>query len=74
MIEQSKWEYRVQSFGSALRGVKEADLEAELNAWGEDGWEVVSAAPTQRTNKLVVVAKRPVSSGSRHRRVPEELY
>ena len=54
---QTCWEYKVVS---ATFGTK---LEVELNAWGSDGWEVVSIAGMSGTvtvtgNKIFVVLKR----------------
>jgi len=40
MSETTQWEYRVKSFGSFFQGVRDDLLEAELNQWGEEGWEV----------------------------------
>ncbi len=68
MAEAGEWEYRVVSFGAALRGPKDEELEAELNALGEEGWEVVSALPRENSNKVTVVAKRPLTAGVRRLR------
>lgn len=54
---QAYWEYKVIS---ATFGAK---IETELNAWGADGWEVISIAGMSGTvtvtgNKIFVVLKR----------------
>jgi hypothetical protein len=72
MAEASEWEYRVVTFGGALRGPKDEELEAELNALGAEGWEVVGALPRENSNKVTVVAKRPLTSSVRRRRTTPE--
>ena len=37
--ELQKWEYRVQTIGKFF-GTKDELIEATLNEWGEEGWEV----------------------------------
>ena len=62
MAEEIKqWEYRVQTVGSFFGGVKSEELEALLNEWGEDGWEVVSTHIKENENKINIIAKRPLS-------------
>jgi len=68
MSETIKWEYRVETIGSALRGAKDEEAEAILNEWGEDGWEVISAHPPTNSSKVRVVAKRPLTSAAQRRR------
>ena len=67
MTEQIQWEYRVQTLGSALREPKDSEVASLLNAWAVEGWELVNATHTTG-NKLMLVARRPLSSGERHRR------
>lgn len=62
------WEYRVQTVGSFLSGVKADELEQLLNEWGEDGWEVVSTHILENANKINVIAKRPLTDRARRRR------
>ena len=38
-VELQKWEYRVQTIGKFF-GTKDELIEATLNEWGEEGWEV----------------------------------
>jgi hypothetical protein len=59
--ETQQWEYRVQTVGSFWLGVKADELEQLLNAWGEEGREVVSTHIIENTNKINVIAKRPLS-------------
>jgi hypothetical protein len=68
MDELQQWEYRVQTFGSALRAPKDEETEGALNEWGEEGWEVVAVRSVESTNKMVVVAKRPLTASTRRRR------
>ena len=58
----------MESIGSVWSSLKDKDLEAILNAWGEEGWEVISAFPTAGSNKIKVIAKRPLSERSRRQR------
>jgi hypothetical protein len=62
MADEITWEYRVQTFGSALRSPKDDDLEAALDEWGAEGWEVVAAVAPDNSNKIRVFAKRPLLS------------
>jgi hypothetical protein len=62
------WEYRVQTVGSFLSGVKADELEELLNEWGEEGWEVVSTHILENANKINVIAKRPLTDRARRRR------
>ena len=75
MPETSEWEYRVMSFGGGLRSPKDEELEADLNLWGEEGWEVVGALPRENSNKVTVIAKRPLSASARRRRtLPQDEW
>ena len=67
MADEITWEYRVQTFGSALRGPKDEDLEAALDEWGEEGWEVFSAFSMDNSSKVRVIARRKVSPRARQR-------
>ncbi len=66
--ELQKWEYRVQTVGGLFSGVKADMLEQILNAWGEEGWEVVSTHIIEYTNKINVIAKRPLTRETMRRR------
>jgi hypothetical protein len=37
------WEYCVNDLGGKFRGIKKEELQTQLNALGQAGWEVVSA-------------------------------
>jgi hypothetical protein len=63
--EIQKWEYRVQTVGSFWSGVKAEALEALLNEWGEQGWELVSTHILENANKINVIAKRPLTRAAR---------
>lgn len=68
MAEYTQWEYRTASFGSFWSEPKDEELDAALNEWGTEGWEVVSVYTRQGTNKTFVVAKRPLKTGARRQR------
>jgi len=65
MPETNQWEYRVKTFGSFFKGVKDDELETELNQWGEEGWEVVAYRLIENTNQAQLIAKRPLTRESR---------
>jgi hypothetical protein len=62
------WEYRVESFGSTFKIPSDEELLAALDGWGEQGWEVVSVVPHASTNRLTVVARRPLTRTARRER------
>ncbi len=66
--EIQQWEYRVETFGSFFGGVDAAKLQDLLNAWGEEGWEVVTAHIKENENKINVIAKRPLTERVRRMR------
>lgn len=68
MDETVQWEYRVEIYGSALRGSKSEEIEAYLNEWGEEGWEVISVQQHYGSSKMTIVAKRPLTTSARRRR------
>lgn len=68
MAEETLWEYRVESFGKTFLRIKDDDLSAELNDWGEEGWEVVSATPIDNSKSILVIAKRPLTQAVRRER------
>ncbi len=65
MNEIIRWEYRVQTVGGLLVPVKDEDVQAMLNEWGSDGWELVTATNIEGTNKVRIVARRPLTAGAR---------
>ena len=58
MEQLPRWEYKVHTFGGAFSGPKDEELEAELNQWGVEGWEVVAATMPDNSSKVKVIAKR----------------
>ena len=68
MDEMTCWEYRVRTFGSVLSGPKDEDLEAMLNEWGVEGWEVVSSFAHDNSSKIRVIAKRLLTRSARRQR------
>ncbi|HJW89869.1 MAG TPA: DUF4177 domain-containing protein [Anaerolineales bacterium] len=66
METKDSWEYRVYTFGSIWRGARDEDIEAILNQWGAEGWEVIDFAEV--SSKVKVVAKRRLGQNIRRRR------
>ena len=66
--EVPQWEYQVVSLGSIIRSPKDDELEILLDEWGQDGWELISAVRGENTNRLTLIAKRPLTRSSRRRR------
>jgi hypothetical protein len=65
MAEEIKqWEYRVQTIGSVF-GTKDENIEAMLNEWGAEGWEVTHVYTPSGSGNVTIVAKRPLSSATR---------
>lgn len=62
-----QWEYRVQTIGSAF-GTKDENIEATLNEWGMEGWEVTHVYTPSSSNKVTIVAKRVLTTTSRRMR------
>lgn len=59
----AQWEYRVQTYKLSMRGFDYERMEADLNGFGRDGWEVVSTlAPSfgaGQAIELAILLKRP---------------
>jgi hypothetical protein len=68
MAEENRWEYRVLSVGSAFSSPKDEAMEALLNEWGAEGWDVFSLEQHLNGTKIRVVAKRPLTSDASRRR------
>jgi len=68
MVDTVQWEYRVEIYGSTWRGLKSEEIEAYLNEWGEEGWEVISVDGHSGSNKMTIVAKRPLTASTRRQR------
>ena len=68
MTEVQRWEYRVEMAGSFWSGPKPEALTEFLNALGEEGWEVISVENPPNSEKLRIVAKRPLAGSPRRQR------
>ena len=53
--EIKKWEYKVQTIGSMF-GTKDENIEATLNEWGDEGWEVTHVYTPEGSGKITIVA------------------
>ncbi len=67
MVEGTKWEYIIQTYGSTFRGPNDEELQAVMTNLGEQGWEVFWAAQLEGSNKVRIIAKRPLTHAVRHR-------
>jgi hypothetical protein len=67
MSTKAIYEYRVETFGSALSSIKDEDLESTLNHWAGEGWEVINAHPVG-DNKVRVICRRTVSKSATRKR------
>jgi hypothetical protein len=65
--ETEKWEYRVDTIGSFL-GTKDEHIEATLNEWGQEGWEVTHVYTPSGSGNVTIVAKRPLTRETIRRR------
>ncbi|MCS6994468.1 MAG: DUF4177 domain-containing protein [Anaerolineales bacterium] len=72
--EMPLWEYRVQTFGSFWHGVKAEELQALLNEWGEQGWEVIAIHEVEGHSKINIIAKRPLTDRVRRMRSMPAAY
>jgi hypothetical protein len=63
-----QWEYRVEDFGGFVNKTKKEDVQAKLNSWGEEGWEIVASVTFDNSNSMRVIAKRPLTSAERRKR------
>jgi hypothetical protein len=66
MAETIQWEYRVQTIGSTF-GTKDEQIEATLNEWGAEGWEITHVYTPSQSGKVTIVAKRPMDAYARRR-------
>lgn len=72
--ELQKWEYRVQTVGNIF-GTKDEAIEATLNEWGEEGWEVTHVYTPEGSGKVTIVAKRQLTRETiRQRSMPQYKY
>lgn len=68
MAETAQWEYRVKTLGSFWSSPKDEDLEAALDEWGQEGWQVISLYKSSSGEKVTVVASRQLTLATRRRR------
>jgi hypothetical protein len=66
MTETNQWEYRVQTIGGMF-GAKDDQLESLLNEWGLEGWEATQVYTSFQSNRVTIIARRPLSSENRRR-------
>jgi len=63
------WEYRVEDFGGVIKSEPKREVfQSLLNAWGEEGWEVISAVYSTGTTRLRIIAKRALTHAARRKR------
>ncbi|MGA2957815.1 MAG: hypothetical protein ABSF48_19075 [Thermodesulfobacteriota bacterium] len=57
-----RWEYMIRKTDlKALNQASLLDLEqVRLTEYGEEGWEIVSAVPSQDGDSLIIFLKRPM--------------
>ncbi len=68
MAEENKqWEYRVDTIGGIF-GTQDEHIQATLNEWGEEGWEAVTLYTQYGSEKVTMLAKRPLSASARRQR------
>ena len=59
----------------SMFGTKDEAIEALLNEWGEEGWEVTHVYTPEGSGKVTIVAKRPLTRETiRQRSVPQYKY
>ena len=68
MAEENRWEYHVETLGSFWSGIKDDELQELINAWGEEGWEILQVLNLPNSEKLRIIAKRPLKGAVRRRR------
>ena len=73
MTEEIKqWEYHIQTIGNIF-GTKNEQIEATLDIWVKEDWEIVNVHPPYRSGKITIVAKRPLMKQVRlMRSIPEQ--
>ena len=56
-----KWEYMIRK--TDLKALNQSSMlaleQVRLTEYGEEGWEVVSAVPSQDSESLIIFLKRP---------------
>ncbi len=61
-----KWEYHIRKTDlKALNQTSFMDLEQmRLTEYGEEGWELIAAVPSQNGEALILFLKRPVEESA----------
>ena len=67
MTDHRRWEYYVETAGSAWKGLSDEELGALLAELGQSGWEVLSLEQMGTGPKVRIVAKRPVGPSASKR-------
>ena len=67
MADITKWEYRVQTLGAALKQASDEEIESQLDEWGLEGWEVVAVHKIENSGKVRVIARRSLPRSTRPR-------
>lgn len=65
--ETKQWEYRVQTIGGFF-GTKDEHIQATLNDWGSEGWEVIHVYTPYGSGNVTIVAKRLLTDRARRSR------
>jgi hypothetical protein len=68
MPETVQWEYRVKTIGGTFKRIADEEVEAMLNEWGLEGWEVVDTRAIEGSYKVCITAKRPSTGATRRQR------
>ena len=66
--ENEKWEYKVLTIGSGIFGTKAENIEETLNTLGIEGWEAIAVYTPYGSEKITIVAKRPLTRETIRRR------
>ncbi len=67
-MDEPSWEFRVETVGSWIRSPKDAQVTDVLNAWAEEGWELVTALPRERSQAVTLIGRRLLTRDERRRR------
>lgn len=61
-----RWEYKVLNLGGILKSIKQEELEASLNALGQEGWEAVDSSALDSGSRILVILKRRIGGAPRN--------
>jgi hypothetical protein len=62
MTDITRWEYYVETVGSAWKSTTDEDLLKVLNELGADGWEVFHSEQLQNSSKVRLIARRRIAA------------